>query len=145
MPSQVCRASSGLLPFANAFALTLTSFDHVLIPDLLTLCHTCCPLLQLQISIIFVSSSQCSLFGATTNCENYNFKGNADGLEQERGQVLQPFQSLEYQMVRWVCRFDTLGKLVSAHRAGVLTTPGHCGYHRYCNQGLSQQCTLGAL
>ena len=27
------------------------------------------------------------------------------------------FQLLEYQMVWWVCRFDTLGKLVSAHRA----------------------------
>ena len=27
-------------------------------------------------------------------------------------------------MVWWVCRFDTLGKLVSAHHAGVLTTPG---------------------
>ena len=35
-----------------------------------------------------------------------------------------PFQLLEYQMVLWVCRFDTLGKLVSAHRAGVPTTPG---------------------
>ena len=35
-----------------------------------------------------------------------------------------PFQLLEYQMVWWVCRFDTLGKLVSAHRAGVPTTHG---------------------
>ena len=35
-----------------------------------------------------------------------------------------PFQLLEYQMIWWVCRFDTLGKLVSAHRAGVKTTPG---------------------
>ena len=34
------------------------------------------------------------------------------------------FQLLEYQMVWWVCRFDTLGKLVSAHHAGVPTTPG---------------------
>ena len=33
------------------------------------------------------------------------------------------FQLLEYQMVLWVSRFDTLGKLVSAHRAGVPTTP----------------------
>ena len=37
-----------------------------------------------------------------------------------------PFQLLEYQMVLWVSRFDTLGKLVSAHRAGVHTTPGWC-------------------
>ena len=29
-------------------------------------------------------------------------------------------------MVWWVCRFDTLGKLVSAHRAGVNTTHGWC-------------------
>ena len=29
-------------------------------------------------------------------------------------------------MVLWLCRFDTLGKLVSAHRAGVHTTPGWC-------------------
>ena len=37
---------------------------------------------------------------------------------------IRPFQLLEYQMVWWVCRFDTLGKLVSAHRAGIHTTPG---------------------
>ena len=33
--------------------------------------------------------------------------------------VERPFQLLDYQMLWWVCRFDTLGKLVSAHRAGV--------------------------
>ena len=41
----------------------------------------------------------------------------------EAGLLCRAFQLLEYQMVLWVCRFDTLGKLVSAHRAGVPTTP----------------------
>ena len=40
--------------------------------------------------------------------------------------VVVAFQLLEYQMIWWVCRFDTLGKLVSAHRAGVNTTHGWC-------------------
>ena len=35
-----------------------------------------------------------------------------------------PFQLLKYQLVWWMCRFDTQGKLVNAHRAMVPTTRG---------------------
>ena len=59
-----------------------------------------------------------------------------------RHRLARAFQLLEYQMIWWVCRFDTLGKLVSAHRAGVNTTQEHCGYRRYYNQGLSHHCAL---
>ena len=86
---EVCRASHGLLPFANpALAFTTSSPPYQFTVSSMSLpALSQCTAVQVPMQLVehhvFVSSSRCSLLGATTNCQNYNFQGNADG--QERG------------------------------------------------------------
>ena len=63
--------------------------------------------------------------------------------QRDKGNLSAPLPILQYYIsstnadfcIFFVC---FVGKLWSSSK-------GHCGYHRYYNQGLSQQCTLGAL
>ena len=62
----------------------------------------------------FMESFQASFYASSQSCG-----GMLWNRQCRKGWVGGAFQLLEYQMLWWMCRFDTRSKLVSAHRAGV--------------------------
>ena len=78
----------------------------------------------------------------------------SQAIEQEAGST--SYVSLEQITQNWICckQISERGEegpllclFVHPERSNQNSNTRwrHCGYHRYCNQGLSQQCTLGAL